>query len=56
MKDWNDALRAGIDIRAVADKQIAEQQEKKVNGNAKPEAFKLTCLADLDAKPIDWLR
>jgi hypothetical protein len=57
MKDWNEAHEKGVDIRAMADKVSAYTNEKVVPLRPQQqERFTLTCLEDVKAKPIDWVR
>jgi hypothetical protein len=53
MKDWNDAYKAGVDIRAMADKVNAYKGDNVVPLHASP--YTLTCLADVDVEPVEWL-
>jgi putative DNA primase/helicase len=58
MKDWNDALKAGVSIRELADqawtsKSADAPEPAKPKQNEVP--FKLTCLADVEAAEINWL-
>src|SRR5262249_22253667 len=56
MKDWNDAYKAGVDIRAVADAAPLYKADNVVPLRPEQEHFTLTCLEDVKAKPIDWVR
>lgn len=54
MKDWNDALRAGVNIREIGDS--AKPWTPKGNGKDQDDlGFNLICLADVDPVPIDWI-
>lgn len=53
MKDWNDALKAGLNIRDIGDN--AKPWTPKGNGKDQDPGFSLTCLADVDPMPIDWI-
>ena len=53
MKDWNDAYKAGVDIRAMADKVNAYKGDNVVPLHASP--YTLICLADVDVEPVEWL-
>jgi putative DNA primase/helicase len=59
VKDWNDAHKAGVDIRATADQAWAKTEEPTTNGGARaseePERFDLECLANVEPVPIRWL-
>jgi hypothetical protein len=56
MKDWNDAYKAGVDIRPMADAAPLYKADNVVPLRAQQERFTLTCLEDVKAKPIDWVR
>jgi hypothetical protein len=53
MKDWNDAYRAGVDIRTLADMTPVY----KPNGGAPKQDADLVirCAADVAPEPIDWI-
>jgi putative DNA primase/helicase len=54
VKDWNDALRAGVNIREIGDS--AKPWTPKGNGKDQDDlGFNLICLADVDPVPIDWI-
>jgi AAA domain len=53
MKDWNDAYKAGVDIRAMADKVNAYKGDNVVPLHASP--YTLICLADVDVESVEWL-
>ncbi|MGH9549629.1 MAG: hypothetical protein ACRD3W_09645 [Terriglobales bacterium] len=54
MKDWNDALRAGVDIRALADK--ARAYKPKLNGSAQHGPHLVVrCAEEIEPEPIDWI-
>jgi len=61
MKDWAEAHEKGVDIRAMADaawvKADAARREPAPVIPIRPkEPYTLTCLKDVEAKPVDWIR
>jgi putative DNA primase/helicase len=53
VKDWNDALKAGVNICELADK--AEVWEPKANGKNDATNFNLVCVGGIEPVPVDWL-
>jgi putative DNA primase/helicase len=56
MKDWNDAHKAGIDIRAMADAAPLYKSDKIVSLHPQIGPHLLTrCAAEIEPEPIDWI-
>ena len=62
MKDWNDAYKAGVNIRAIADQQWAQQYgpngkaDNVVQLHPQIGPHLLTrCAAEIEPEPIDWI-
>lgn len=54
MKDWNDALRAGVDILGAAD-QAWTSNEAKPNGKGEPSRLVMTRASDIKPEPVEWI-
>jgi RecA-family ATPase len=58
MKDWNDAYKAGVNIRAMADKVNAYRSDNVVPLHGTPQTgpqLLTRCAADIEPEPIDWI-
>ena len=58
MKDWNDAYKAGVNIRAMADKVNAYKGDNVVPLHGAPQTgpqLLTRCAADIEPEPIDWI-
>jgi len=57
MKDWNDAYRAGVDIRALADgaPMFKPNGSAKTAENARSLELILRCAKDIKPEQIEWL-
>jgi AAA domain-containing protein len=56
MKDWNDAYKAGVDIRAIADAAPLYRADNVVPLHPPTGAQLLTrCAAEIEPEPIDWI-
>jgi putative DNA primase/helicase len=54
MKDWNDAHRAGINIRELADKAWSEPKPKQ-NEADKSDGLVIICAADVEPIQVEWI-
>jgi predicted ATP-dependent serine protease len=58
MKDWNDAYKAGVNIRTMADKVNAYKGDNVVPLHGAPQTgpqLLTRCAADIEPEPIDWI-
>jgi len=58
MKDWNDAYKAGVNIRAMADKVNAYKGDNVVPLHGAPQTgpqLLTRCAAEIEPEPIDWI-
>src|SRR4026209_3015975 len=58
MKDWNDAYKAGVNIRAMSDKVNAYKGDNVIPLHGAPQTgpqLLTRCAAEIEPEPIDWI-